>query len=80
MLRQRLDTEQLLIPPSPFPVDRDLVPPQGCPFSDELQSAGIKVAGEPLRSPKLRPAARRGKREVGHRVIALVPVHIDDDP
>ena len=46
MLRQRLDGEQLLIPPGPFPVGHDLALPEACPFPDELQGAGIKAAGE----------------------------------
>ena len=48
MLCQRLDGQQLLIPPGPFPVGHDLVPPEACPFPDELQSAGIKAAGQYL--------------------------------
>lgn len=46
MLRQRLDSEQLLIPPGPFPVGHDLVPPKLCPFPDELEGAGIEAASK----------------------------------
>ena len=82
MLRQRLDGEQLLILASPFPVGHDLVPPEACPFPDEVQSAGIEAAGEHLPySPRPRPASRNGRHGNGAtRVIALVPLHVDDDP
>src|SRR6266702_1965542 len=80
MLRQRLDGEQLLVPPGPFPVGHDLDPPEACPFPDELQSAGIEAAGEhlPVHRDRGPPPGMVGM-EVGHRVIALVPVHVDDD-
>ena len=48
MLRQRLDGQQLFIPPGPFPVGHDLVPPEVCPFPDEVQSARLEAAGEHL--------------------------------
>ena len=43
MLRQRLDTEQLLIPPGPFPVGHDLVAAQACPLPDELTEAASRT-------------------------------------
>jgi predicted nicotinamide N-methyase len=48
MLCQRLDGEQMLISLGPFPVGRDLVPPEACPFPDELQGAGIEATGKYL--------------------------------
>ena len=79
MLRQRLDGEQMLVLPGPFPVGHDLDPPEACPFPDELQSAGIEAAGEHLPVHRDRgPPLEMVGMEVGHRVIALVPV--DDDP
>jgi hypothetical protein len=81
MLCQRLDGEQLLIPPGPFPVGHDLVPPEPCPFPDELQGAGIEAASKHLSVHRDRgtPPGMVGV-EVGYRVIALVPVHVDHDP
>lgn len=48
MLRQRLDTEQGLIPPGPFPVRPDLLLPEDCPFPDKLQGPRFEAAGEHL--------------------------------
>ncbi len=33
----------------------------------------------PPRSPRPRPASRNGRHGSGHRVIVLVPIHVDDD-
>jgi len=54
---------------------------EACPFPDELQGAGIEAAGEYLAVHRYRgtPPGMVGV-EVGHRVIALVPVHVDHDP
>jgi PhzF family phenazine biosynthesis protein len=38
----------LLIPPGPFTVGHDLVPPEACPSPDERQSAEIEAVGEHL--------------------------------
>jgi hypothetical protein len=48
MLRQRLDTEQGLIPPGPFPVRHDLLLPEDRSFPDKLQGPRFETAGEHL--------------------------------
>jgi len=57
MLRQRLDTEQRLIPPGPFPVRHDLIPPQACPLRGPTQSSGSRVPASATqgRPPQLQP-------------------------
>ena len=78
MLRQRLDTEQGLITPGPFPVHQDLVLPEPGPLPNELQGSGFEAASKhfPVRRNR-GSSACMVSREVGHRVITLVPVHVD---
>ena len=38
MLRQRVDTQQRLVPPGPLPVRLDLTTAKDGPFPDELKS------------------------------------------
>jgi hypothetical protein len=52
MLSQRLDGQQLLIPPGPLPVGHNLVLPEACPLPDELQGAWIEAAREYFAVPE----------------------------
>src|SRR5579859_999375 len=75
MLRQRVDAEQGLIPPCPFPVRQDLIVPERSPFPDELQRPGLETPGQHISICRDggTPARMVGV-EVGNRVITLVPV------
>src|SRR5580698_6068263 len=81
MLRQWLDTEQGLAPAGAFPVRQDLIMPEARPLLHKPQGPAFKTAGEHL------PIHRDGGAapcvvgvEVSHRMVALVPVHVDHDP
>src|SRR5579863_1479909 len=78
MLRQRVDAEQGLIPPCPFPVRQDLIVPKRSPFPDELQRPGLETPGQHISICRDggTPACMVGV-EVGNRMITLVPVHVD---
>ena len=78
ILRERWDAEQGLVLPGALPVGHDLLVPEAGPFPDELERPGLQAAS------KYVPVCRDGGAppcmvgmEVGHRVIALVPVHVD---
>jgi hypothetical protein len=57
MLRQRVDTQQGLVPTSSLPVRQDLTTAEDGPFPDELKSPGVEAAGQHLAVGRDRGAA-----------------------
>jgi hypothetical protein len=79
MLSQGLDAKQGLIPSGSLPIRQQFIVPESSPLPDKAQGSPVEASGQHFTVHRDRSALPGViSVEMGHRVVTLVPVHVDN--